>query len=146
MASADLDTLQSLVEKSLLRFSNQRFWMLETIREYAGERLARSGEREQLERVHAVRYARLAVELSLSSRGRSAETLHTFREEQGNMRGALEFALQRDEAAVTSDLIRGLWFHWLTTGSGTEAAAWAHRYLASARERLSPLERFHTRV
>jgi len=143
-ADLDLDTLQSLVEKSLLRFTNERYWMLETIREYASERLARSGAREQLERVHAVRYARLAVDLSASSRGRSAETLQILREEQGNMRAALEFALQGDEPAVVSELVHGLWFHWLTTGGGTEAAAWAHRYLASARERLLPLERFHT--
>ena len=144
VCDADLDTLQSLVEKSLLRFTNERYWMLETIREYASERFARSGAREQLERVHAVRYARLAVDLSASSRGRSAETLQILREEQGNMRAALEFALQGDEPAVVSELIHGLWFHWLTTGGGTEAAAWAHRYLASARERLLPLERFHT--
>ena len=39
VADADLDTLQSLVEKSLLRFSDERYWMLETIREYAAERL-----------------------------------------------------------------------------------------------------------
>ncbi len=144
VAEADLDTLQSLVEKSLLRFSNERYWMLETIREYASERLEKSGEWERLERVHAVRYAHLAVDLSVSSRGRSAETLQVLREEQGNLRAALEFGLQRDEAAVVSDLIRGLWFHWLTTGSATEGAAWANRYLASSRERLSPLERFHT--
>jgi predicted ATPase len=35
VCDADLDTLQSLVEKSLLRFTNERYWMLETIREYA---------------------------------------------------------------------------------------------------------------
>ena len=143
-ADADLDTLQSLVEKSLLRFTNERYWMLETIREYASERLARAGAQEQLERVHAARYARLAVDLSASSRGRSAETLQILREERREQRAALEFALQGDEAAVVSDLIRGLWFYWLTTGGGTEAAAWANRYLASSRDRLSPLERFHT--
>ena len=35
VCDADLDTLQSLVEKSLLRHTGERFWMLETIREYA---------------------------------------------------------------------------------------------------------------
>ena len=40
VADAELDTLQSLVEKSLVRFTNERYWMLETIREYAAERLA----------------------------------------------------------------------------------------------------------
>ena len=39
VADADLDTLQSLVEKSLLRFSNERYSMLETIREFAAEQL-----------------------------------------------------------------------------------------------------------
>ncbi len=53
VAEADLDTLQSLVDKSLVRFTNERFWMLETIREYAAEQLDRSGEAEQSRRRHA---------------------------------------------------------------------------------------------
>src|SRR5439155_5209377 len=44
VCGADLDTLQSLVEKSLLRYADERFWMLETIREYAVERLEASSE------------------------------------------------------------------------------------------------------
>ena len=39
VAAADVDTLQSLVEKSLVRHTSDRFWMLETIREFAAERL-----------------------------------------------------------------------------------------------------------
>jgi tetratricopeptide (TPR) repeat protein len=39
VAGADLDTLQSLVDKSLLRHSGDRYWMLETIREFAAERM-----------------------------------------------------------------------------------------------------------
>ena len=35
VCDADLDTLQSLVEKSLVRRTGDRFWMLETIREHA---------------------------------------------------------------------------------------------------------------
>ncbi len=53
VAEADLDTLQSLVDKSLVRFTNERFWMLETIREYAAEQLDRWGEAEQSRRRHA---------------------------------------------------------------------------------------------
>ena len=45
VCDADLDTLQSLVEKSLLRFTDERYWMLETIREYAAERLDGVGRR-----------------------------------------------------------------------------------------------------
>jgi hypothetical protein len=43
IAQADLDTLQSLVDKSLLRFADGRFWMLETICEFALERLGELG-------------------------------------------------------------------------------------------------------
>jgi predicted ATPase len=39
VCAADLDTLGSLADKSLLRHSDGRYWMLETIREYALERL-----------------------------------------------------------------------------------------------------------
>ena len=44
VVDADLDALQSLVDKSLLRHSQERFWMLETIREYARELLEGGGE------------------------------------------------------------------------------------------------------
>jgi predicted ATPase len=54
VADADLDTLQSLVEKSLLRYSNERFWMLETIREYAGERLNAAGLARSARQRHAL--------------------------------------------------------------------------------------------
>jgi predicted ATPase len=53
VADAELDTLQSLIDKSLLRRANERFWMLETIREYARERLAESGVEPGLRRRHA---------------------------------------------------------------------------------------------
>ncbi len=48
VAAADVDALQSLVDKSLLRPSEERYWMLETIREYAAERLAGRDEEDRL--------------------------------------------------------------------------------------------------
>jgi tetratricopeptide (TPR) repeat protein len=59
------------------------------------------------------------------------------------LRAALAYALERDEVVVASDLISGLWFYWLTSGSGVEAKAWAERYVASPRQRVPALERFH---
>src|SRR5207249_10842404 len=55
IADADLDTLQSLHDKSLVRSSEGRYWMLETIREFAGERLAESSEADELLRRLATR-------------------------------------------------------------------------------------------
>jgi tetratricopeptide (TPR) repeat protein len=62
VANADLDTLQSLVEKSLVRRADGRFWMYETIREFALERLDTSGEADAIRRRHAERFLELAEE------------------------------------------------------------------------------------
>ena len=48
VCGADVDTLQSLVDKSLVRHTEERFWMLETIREFALERLEETGGAEVL--------------------------------------------------------------------------------------------------
>ena len=141
---ADPDTLQSLLDKSLIRRRDtgvgSRYWMLETIREYASERLDESGEAFDLRMAHAARYARQAVEVYPSLRAYSGDAAAIIREELGNMRAALEFAVQQGAAAILGDLIYGLWFYWLTTGSGREAAGWARGYLDSGRERLSAID------
>ena len=75
ICGADIDTLQSLVEKSLLRFSAERYWMLETIREYARERLDEAGETDALARRHADYHLALLEERpSLSSWGPAVES------------------------------------------------------------------------
>ena len=63
VAEADLDSLQSLVEKSLLRFTSERYWLLETIREFAAEQLAPSAGAERLARRHLAYYFALAEDV-----------------------------------------------------------------------------------
>jgi predicted ATPase len=74
VCDADLDTLESLVDKSLVRVrEGDRFWMLETIREYAVERLEESGEAEMLQRRHAEHFLALA-EACTCRRSRAPDT------------------------------------------------------------------------
>src|SRR5205807_362777 len=60
VAGADVDTLQSLVDKSLIRHMRDRYWMLETIREYAAERLIETPDASDVERRHADFFIALA--------------------------------------------------------------------------------------
>jgi predicted ATPase/class 3 adenylate cyclase len=62
VADADVAGLQSLLDKSLLRRSGERFWMLETIREFASEMLEQSGEALEIRDLHARWYLHLADE------------------------------------------------------------------------------------
>ena len=61
ICEADLDGVQSLVDKSLLRHAKEgRFFMLETIRDYALEKLAASGGEEEIRSRHAQWFLALA--------------------------------------------------------------------------------------
>jgi predicted ATPase/DNA-binding SARP family transcriptional activator len=85
VAQADLDVLQSLVDKNLLRCSEQRFWMLETIREYATTRLEDDGDKNVWRR-HA-EYFLTAAEVALE-RQRVPELIP----ERDNLRAALRWS------------------------------------------------------
>ena len=95
IAGANPDTLQSLLDKSLLRKREAklgtRYWMLETIREYAAERLDVSGEAEELRHRYAEWFLSLAEEAEphLTT---DAEWLDRLEVEVDNVRSALDFA------------------------------------------------------
>ena len=71
VCDADPDTLQSLIDKSLLRRREEhgqtRYWMLETIRELAVERAVDAGEDVELRQRHAQHYLALALSSNLSA-------------------------------------------------------------------------------
>ena len=71
VAEVDLDLLEALVERSLVRSSDGRFSMLETIREYANEQLRVRGGAEELHARHARFSARWPSARSRSWRGPS---------------------------------------------------------------------------
>jgi predicted ATPase len=90
ICGVDLDTLQSLVDKSLLRHTDERFWMLETIREYASEQLDASGERDALRRRHADYFLALAEEAEPGLRQESPVWLERLECEHDNLSAALD--------------------------------------------------------
>jgi predicted ATPase/class 3 adenylate cyclase len=136
IAQADPDTLQSLLDKSLLRKRDSktgpRYWMLETIREYASELLDLSGEAEELHRRHAEHFVSLAEEAEpqLVTGGRWLDRLD---EEVDNIRSALDFATtsepQRALRAATA-----LDEFWWMRGRNSEGLARLERALAAGPE------------
>lgn len=90
IAGADIDGLQSLVDKSLVRFAEERYSMLATIREYAGERLEESGEADELGRRHAEFFLALAESAAMSAEHDYGRRYDVLPPEQENLRAALD--------------------------------------------------------
>jgi predicted ATPase len=96
ICGADLDTLQSLVDKSLVRHTDDRFWMLETIRELAEERLAASGEAFELRRRLADHLLALGEAAALTAENDGPERPELVRPELDNFRGTIDWAAEHD--------------------------------------------------
>src|SRR5262245_22671395 len=105
IAGADPDVLQALLDKNLLRRRDAarapRFWMLETIREFASERLAAEGEDEHVQRRHLEHYAALA-ESCFDETLLGNDDLELLEEERENLRLALDIALRSDPELALS--------------------------------------------
>jgi predicted ATPase len=133
-----IDGLESLLNKSLL-YRKQilggepRFLMLETIHEYAREKLVESGEAIELQRKHAAYFAGLAeraeTELSGAKQGYWLERL---RLEHDNLRTALAFALGRDENELGLRIVGALRDFWNYDGHVVEGMGWIEHALESA--------------
>jgi predicted ATPase len=96
VCDADLDTLQSLVEKSLVRHTDERFWMLETIRDYAIDRLEDARDGNALRRRHAELFLALGESANLTAESEGPERTELVRPELDNVRAAIDWALQHD--------------------------------------------------
>jgi predicted ATPase/class 3 adenylate cyclase len=131
ICNADLDTLESLLDKSLLRRTGQRFWMLETIREFAAGGLERSPERAAVRDLHMRWYAAELSQRELAVRDHDVDAVAFVETELDNARVALTHALGHEEATVAVHLIWGTYVTWLLTGRAVEGAHFAEAVLAA---------------
>ena len=111
VADAELDVLEALVQKSLVRHSGERFWMLETIRDFALERLEEADESEALRRRHAEWFLALAerAEPHLDGADQS-EWLGLLEADIANLREAA------GQPELTGRLLAALRFLWAKRG------------------------------
>jgi predicted ATPase len=135
VCGAGLDTLGSLVDKSLVRVDGERFLMLETIREYASELLDASDDAEDIRRTHAAHYHRFA-QAAAQGWGASEQAMWraTIESEHDNLRAALRFSLDAGDSATALQLCASLWRFWFERGYLSEGRLWLDEALAASVE------------
>ena len=132
VCGADAATLQSLLDKSLVRpREGERYWMLETVRELAAEKLASEGETAAVRRRHAEHYLALALSANLSADALGPQLHRIVLPERDNLRAAVAWAAENGERELGLELVVALENYW-ATNSPHEGAEWAERLLEGA--------------
>jgi len=137
LATSTLDSLHGLLDKHLVQrvgsiASEPRFSMLETLREYALERLEERGEARAGRQAHAQHFRALACLAAPALHG--AEQIAWFDrldEEQANLRIALASLLETAEVEGALRLAGALYWYWHVRGHLVEGRAWLERTLAA---------------
>ncbi|MGH3063358.1 MAG: ATP-binding protein, partial [Gaiellaceae bacterium] len=122
VCEAGLDTLGSLLDKSLIRRDADRFSMLGTIQEYAQERL---GDAEDTRRRHATFFTELAEAKERDHLGPAQVPLRQrFRTEWDNIRAALQWTIDTGETELGLRLAGALTTIWLDRNFAVEGQQW----------------------
>ncbi|WP_346079598.1 AfsR/SARP family transcriptional regulator [Actinocorallia cavernae] len=134
--SVALDALGSLVDKSLVvaapsAAGTMRYRLLETVAEYAGERLAETGHRAEAERAHLTYYRELARTTDALLRGPGQRAaIERFQVEYENVRTALRHAVAaRDEQEGLCLVLSLVWF-WQMRDQRLETRTWCREVMA----------------
>lgn len=139
-----LEQLVALLEKNLLKqewveqsaeavSSQTRFTMLETVREYALERLKQSGQEGKMHKQHALYYTELTEKAAGNLVGIGAHIdLKELEQDLDNLRAALNWCREAGEVQLTYRLLSKLWRFWRFWGLISEGRS----YLESALTRI----------
>ena len=130
-----IDTLSSLVESSLVKAEpsddEPRFSMLETIREYALERLRGSADWRNAHDRHAAYFLALAKPAANELRGAGQLAwLNRLEIRRDNLSAALSWLVEQDQPGMALDLIWATWRFWWLHGHAEELARHVDKILA----------------
>ncbi|HEX2834820.1 MAG TPA: BTAD domain-containing putative transcriptional regulator [Thermoanaerobaculia bacterium] len=131
-----LELLPSLVGKSLVLFETPRYRLLDTVRQFAVEKLEQSGERETLRERHARYFFELVAraEPKLFAGAVDPPTLASLDEELSNIRASLEWA--EHDPNLELRFVTALHWYWFARGQFHEA----HRRVSAALSRRTDAE------
>jgi non-specific serine/threonine protein kinase len=125
-----LELLSGLANKSLVVSEptgggGVRYRLLEPVRQYALEKLEENGNAQSVRRRHAEYFLTLAEEAEPELWGpEDAAWLERLEAEHDNLRAALSWALEREEAEPALRLAGALWRFWITRGYYEEGRRW----------------------
>jgi non-specific serine/threonine protein kinase len=127
-----VDILAGLTDKSLViveeRAGRIRYRLLETVRQYAGEKLLESGESELIRDSHLAFFLQLAEEAEPHLTGPAQATWFTrLEKDYANLRAAYEWSLQESDASYGMRLASALDRLWNVRGPATEGVDWLVR-------------------
>jgi predicted ATPase/DNA-binding CsgD family transcriptional regulator/transcriptional regulator with XRE-family HTH domain len=134
-----LDRLEALVSRSQVQVNGRRFAMLETVREFAVEQLANSGEHDRVRERHCAFFMALAGEASHHLESPEGTTwLDVLECEHANLRAALRWSIESGDLNSGLRLGDALRLFWFTRGHLAEGRVYLHELLALADESTEP--------
>jgi len=132
VCEADVDDMQALVDKSLVRVRpNHRFWMLETIREFAADRLGHESNVDEPRHRHAEYFFSVAAEAEPQLRGNPREWLDHLEADHDNLRAALDHFESIGETQRALLFAGCLYRFWMWRGYADEGLRRLDALLAS---------------
>jgi predicted ATPase/class 3 adenylate cyclase len=134
ICDADLELLEGLVAKNVVRHERRRFGMLELIREFATERLAQLPERDELAQRHADYFLAQAERTERDVVLGRLEAWEGFMAEALNLRLALEHFVQAGDAEREIRLVAVIWQPWFDQGRWGECQRMLQHALAGAKD------------
>jgi hypothetical protein len=140
VAPAPLTVLQSLLAKSLLVRSEGRLTMLETVREYALERLDQRADRDDVHRRHGGHFLTMAEQHRRGLALGDHEAIAALDAEVDNLRAALGWAAEHDRALM-SELSAALGQYWLASHGYDDGRRWVQAALDVAVGEVTPAVR-----
>ena len=131
-----LDLLDKLADKSLIQVENERYHLLATIREYAAEKLARSGEQDQARGAHLVYYTEFAEQAGGRVEQATASELEAeldqLDQEKANLRTATEYARGAGDAVSALRIVGQLGRYAYLRGHYHEVREWMDQAVADS--------------
>jgi predicted ATPase/DNA-binding SARP family transcriptional activator len=143
VCGADLDLLTGLVDKSLVTTKSRRaairYQLLDTIRQYAFERLEAGGASCEVLRRHALAYLEFAREWTVDPNADGVMThLERLDAEHDNVRAAMSWSLEHEPDAIALPLAAQFRWYWYYRILWSEGLRWLTRAIERSSSALSP--------